>query len=75
MAEDRWSQEPVPASPGRPARPIRAPRSEPRPELQESLAIVWRRKWSILAITLLCLAVALVLSSRRTPIYESGECW
>ena len=72
MAEDRWIELPAaPASPESRVRPIRAPRPEPRPELQESLSIVWRHKWSIVAVTLLCLAVALVVSSRRTPIYES----
>jgi capsular exopolysaccharide synthesis family protein len=53
--------------------PIRSIRSspEPSPDLQEALAVVWHRKWSILAIALLTLGVALFLSSRRTPIYES----
>ena len=52
---------------------IRSIRSsaEPSPDLQEALAVVWHRKWSILAIALLTLGVALFLSSRRTPIYES----
>jgi tyrosine-protein kinase len=53
--------------------PIRSIRSspEPSPDLQEALAVVWHRKWSILAIALLTLGVALFLSSRQTPIYES----
>ena len=55
----------------RPVRPIRVPRSEPRLDLQEVLSVLWFRKWSILAITLLTVAVALLVSSRQTPIYES----
>jgi capsular exopolysaccharide synthesis family protein len=53
--------------------PIRSIRSspEPSPDLQEALAVVWHRKWSILAIALLTLGVALFLSSRQTPVYES----
>jgi len=52
---------------------IRSIRSspEPSPDLQEALAVVWHRKWQILAIVLLTLGVALFLSSRRTPVYES----
>ena len=54
-------------------RPVRlqVPRSEPRLDLQEVLSVLWFRKWSILAITLLTVAVALLVSSRQTPIYES----
>jgi tyrosine-protein kinase len=53
--------------------PIRSIRSspEPSPDLQEALAVVWHRKWQILAIALLTLGMALFLSSRRTPVYES----
>jgi polysaccharide biosynthesis transport protein len=53
--------------------PIRSIRSspEPSPDLQEALAVVWQRKWAILAIALLTLGVALFLSSRQTPIYKS----
>jgi polysaccharide biosynthesis transport protein len=53
--------------------PIRSIRSSPEssPDLQEALAVVWHRKWPILAIALLTLGVALFLSSRQTPIYES----
>jgi succinoglycan biosynthesis transport protein ExoP len=52
---------------------IRSIRSspEPSPDLQEALAVVWNRKWAILAIALLTLGVALFLSSRQTPIYKS----
>ena len=53
-----------------PIRSIR-PSPEPSPDLQEALAVVWHRKWQILAIALLTLGVALFLSSRRTPVYES----
>ena len=42
-----------------------------RPDLREAIDVVWLRKWSILAITLLTLGMALLLSSRQTPIYES----
>jgi capsular exopolysaccharide synthesis family protein len=57
----------------RPEQSIRSIRSapEPSPDLQEALAVVWHRKWQILAIALLTLCVALFLSSRRTPVYES----
>jgi tyrosine-protein kinase len=53
--------------------PIRSIRTspEPSPDLQEALAVVWHRKWQILAIAMLTLGVALFLSSRRTPLYES----
>jgi polysaccharide biosynthesis transport protein len=52
---------------------IRSIRSspEPSPDLQEALAVVWHRKWAILAIALLTLGVALFLSNRQTPIYQS----
>jgi polysaccharide biosynthesis transport protein len=52
---------------------IRSIRSspEPTPDLQEALAVVWHRKWAILAIALLTLGVALFLSNRQTPIYQS----
>ena len=52
---------------------IRSIRSSPEssPDLQEALAVIWHRKWAILAIALLTLGVALFLSSRQTPIYES----
>ena len=70
MAEDQWQGESG-TSGARPVRPIRAPRSEPRLDLQEVLSVLWFRKWSILAITLLTVAVALLVSSRQTPIYQS----
>ena len=70
MARDQWQGESGTTG-VRPVRPIRAPRSEPRLDLQEVLSVLWFRKWSILAITLLTVAVALLVSSRQTPIYES----
>jgi capsular exopolysaccharide synthesis family protein len=54
--------------------PLRAVRPTPTvagPDLREALAVVWLRKWSILAITLLIASVALLMSSRQPPIYES----
>ena len=70
MAEDQWHGESGASGP-RPVRPIHALRSEPRLDLQEVLAVLWFRKWSILAITLLIVGVALFVSSRQTPIYDS----
>jgi capsular exopolysaccharide synthesis family protein len=70
MARDQW-QDREGRSEVRPVRPIRAPRPEPRPELQEVLSVLWYRRWSILAVTLLTVGVALYVSSRQTPIYES----
>jgi len=52
-------------------RSIRPASPEVGPDLRAALAVVWRRKWSILAITLLVVGVALFVSSRQTPIYES----
>lgn len=54
-----------------PLRSVRASYPDLRPDLREALAVVWVRKWSILAITLLIVGVALLVSSRQTPIYES----
>ena len=70
MAGEQWQGESG-TSGARPVRPIRTPRSEPRLDLQEVLSVLWFRKWSILAITLLTVAVALLVSSRQTPIYQS----
>ena len=66
-------EEPSPSMIGfeRPVRSIRPPYTEIRPDLRQALAVVWLRKWSILAITLLTVGVALLLSSRQPPIYES----
>jgi capsular exopolysaccharide synthesis family protein len=74
--EERVVEKPRPDDPrGGPApqslRAIRPAPSAPRPELREALVVVWRRKWSILAITLLMVGVALLASSRQIPIYES----
>src|SRR5687768_14908343 len=54
-----------------PLRPLRPAYPELRPDLREALSVVWLRKWSIMAITLLTVGVALLVSSRQTPIYES----
>lgn len=54
-----------------PVRSVRPARPEVGPDLRAALAVVWTRKWSILAITLLIVGVALLVSSRQTPIYES----
>jgi succinoglycan biosynthesis transport protein ExoP len=54
---------------------VRAIRSSPadsRPDIREAFGVVWLRKWSILAITLLVVAVALFLSSRQPPVYEAS---
>jgi capsular exopolysaccharide synthesis family protein len=52
--------------------PIRPPRRPgPRPDLEDALQILWRYKWSIIAISLLMLAVAVFVSRRQTPVYES----
>jgi polysaccharide biosynthesis transport protein len=69
MAGDQWHESGT--SGAGPVRAIRPPRSEPRLDLQEVLSVLWFRKWSIVAITLLTVAVALLVSSRQTPIYES----
>ncbi len=34
--------------------------------------MVWRRKWSIIAVTLALVGLALFVSSRQTPVYASG---
>jgi capsular exopolysaccharide synthesis family protein len=70
VAQGPWPDESAPA-PVRPVRPTQFPRQERRLDLQEVLSVLWFRKWSILAITLLTVAVALLVSSRQTPIYES----
>jgi len=54
--------------------PLRAVGTSPalaRTELREALAVIWHRKWSILAVTLLIMALALLASSRQPSIYES----
>ena len=59
------------ASGARSVRSIQAYRGEPRLDLEDVLAVLWFRKWSILAITLLVVGVALAVSSRQTPVYEA----
>ena len=55
----------------KPLRPTTVPQQERRLDLQETLSILWFRKWSILIVTLLTVGAALMASSRQTPIYES----
>jgi capsular exopolysaccharide synthesis family protein len=55
----------------RDARHVRSGGPDVRPELQEALLVLWQRKWSILAITVLATGIALFLSGRQTPIYAS----
>jgi succinoglycan biosynthesis transport protein ExoP len=40
-------------------------------ELRDSFGVVWRRRWSILLVTFVVTGLAVWLSSRQTPIYES----
>jgi capsular exopolysaccharide synthesis family protein len=70
VAQGPWPDESAP-SPVRPVRPTQFAQQERRLDLQEVLSVLWFRKWSILAITLLTVAVALLVSSRQTPIYVS----
>ena len=71
MSKDPWRDEGQGVGPERPVRSVGPPRVEQRTDLQEALEILWRYKWSILVITLLTVAVALFVSSRQTPVYES----
>jgi len=50
---------------------FRAPDVRLRPDLREAIDVVWLRKWSIAAITLLTVGMALLVSSQQTPIYQS----
>ena len=70
MAQGPWPDESAPPF-VRPVRPTQFAQQERRLDLQEVLSVLWFRKWSILAITLLTVAVALLVSSRQTPIYVS----
>jgi capsular exopolysaccharide synthesis family protein len=54
-----------------PIRSVRPSYAESGPDLREALSVVWLRKWSIVAITLLMVGVALLVSSRQSPVYES----
>jgi non-specific protein-tyrosine kinase len=40
-------------------------------DLRESFAVLRRRKWSMLIVIVVVLAVAAVMSYRKTPVYES----
>ena len=70
MGEGPWPEESASASSKR-VRPAQFAQQERRLDLQEVLTVLWFRKWSILAITLLTVAVVLLVSSRQTPIYVS----
>lgn len=52
-------------------RSVRPARPEIGPDLRSALAVVWMRKWSIVAVVLLIVGVALLVSSRQAPVYES----
>ncbi len=71
MAENPLPKPPRSEGAERPVRQIRTRPAAPRLDLQDALSIVWRSKESILAITLLVTGVALYVSSKQTPIYES----
>lgn len=59
---------------GQPLRSTGWPRPKPSPQLEEVLDVLGLRKWSILVVTLLVTAMALLASSRQTPVYRS-EAW
>jgi capsular polysaccharide biosynthesis protein len=42
------------------------------PELQDYLAVLWRRKWLIMAITVIAVTAVLFNLSRQAPTYQSG---
>jgi succinoglycan biosynthesis transport protein ExoP len=69
MVKKPWPEEG--AAGQTPLRSLRSPQVELRPDLREALSVLWLRKWSIIAITLLVVGVALFVSSRQTPVYES----
>jgi capsular exopolysaccharide synthesis family protein len=72
MVEKRLPEDPNAArSRGQSLRAVRTSPTAPRPDLREALAVLWLRKWSILAVTFLIVGVALLLSSQQPSIYES----
>lgn len=71
MSKDPWPNEAQGGGLERPVRSI-APRGAQATDLQDAFQILWRYKWSILAITFLMVAVALFVSNRRTPVYEAN---
>ena len=54
-----------------PIRSVRPPYADLRSDLGDALSVVWLGKLSIIAITLATVGLALLVSSRQTPIYES----
>lgn len=42
-----------------------------RPDLQEALTVIGQRKWSIAAVTLIVVGLALSISAQQVPVYES----
>ena len=52
-------------------RSVRSAPTDAGPDLRRALAILWRRKWSIIAVTLALVGLALFISSRQTPVYAS----
>ena len=59
--------------PESPVRSVRAAPADVGQDLRGALALVWRRKWSIIAVTLALVGVALFVSSQQTPVYASGS--
>jgi capsular exopolysaccharide synthesis family protein len=47
-------------------------RPEASPTLRDYLAVVWRRKWYVLLVTIVVLAVAFLYTTRQTPLYKSS---
>jgi capsular exopolysaccharide synthesis family protein len=63
-----------PGRQGDPEPPVRSVRAAPPDigqDLRGALVVVWRRKWSIVAVTLALVGLALFVSSRQTPVYAS----
>lgn len=70
MVEKPWPDAPTTGA-DRPVRSIRPQPADPRPPLQDAVSVVWAHRMSILAITAVVVALALFISSRQTPVYES----
>jgi capsular exopolysaccharide synthesis family protein len=54
-----------------PVRSVRAAPPDAGQDLRGALVVVWRRKWSIIAVTLALVGIALFVSSRQAPVYAS----